>query len=46
MSKIFAAGQGYVAISRVRSLDGLKLTGLKRNAFIADKRIIEFYSKQ
>ena len=46
LSKIFAAGQGYVAISRVRSLAGLKLTGLKRNAFIADKKILEFYAKE
>jgi ATP-dependent exoDNAse (exonuclease V) alpha subunit len=46
LSKIFAAGQGYVAISRVRSLAGLKLTGLKRNAFIADQKILEFYSSQ
>lgn len=45
LGRIFAAGQAYVAISRVRSLAGLKLTGLKRNAFIADKKILEFYTK-
>lgn len=45
LNKVFASGQAYVAISRVRSLDGLKLIGLKKNAFIADPKIIEFYHK-
>lgn len=46
LNKVFAAGQAYVAISRIRSLNGLKLIGLKKNAFIADKKIIEFYAHQ
>ncbi len=45
LNRVFAAGQAYVAISRVRSLEGLKLIGLKRNAFITDPRISEFYRK-
>ncbi len=45
LNRVFAAGQAYVAISRVQSLAGLKITGLKRNAFIADPKIIEFYAK-
>lgn len=46
LNKVFAAGQAYVAVSRVRTLEGLKLTGLKKNSFFSDKKIIEFYASQ
>lgn len=45
LSKVFADGQAYVAVSRVKSLDGLKLIGLKRNAFKANKFILRFYQR-
>lgn len=48
LSYTFEAGQGYVALSRLRSLDGLKLLGLNKNSllldewvFRVDKRLIE-----
>ncbi len=46
LSKVFVPGQAYVGISRVKTLKGLKITGLKKSSFFANKRVIEFYSKQ
>ncbi len=41
LSKTFEYGQGYVAISRVRSLSGLSLEGLNEMAFKMHPRIVE-----
>ena len=44
LSRAFAPGQGYVAISRVRSLDHLYFQGrLSKSAFDVDERVAEFY---
>lgn len=40
LSKAFVYGQGYVALSRVRSLDGLKVTGMHPNALQVDPKIV------
>ncbi|HEY0964562.1 MAG TPA: helix-turn-helix domain-containing protein [Candidatus Paceibacterota bacterium] len=40
LSKAFVYGQGYVALSRVRSLDGLKVLGMHPNALQVDPRIV------
>ena len=41
LSKSFVFGQGYVALSRVRSLDGLKLLGMNPNALMVDPRVAQ-----
>lgn len=40
LTRAFVYGQGYVALSRVRALAGLKLTGIGANALMVDPRII------
>jgi hypothetical protein len=40
LSKSFVYGQGYVALSRVRSLAGLKVLGMNANALMVDPKII------
>lgn len=42
LSKSFTPGMGYVALSRVRSLNGLKLLGLNRTALKVSDEILEF----
>lgn len=42
LSKAFMPGMGYVALSRVRSLEGLYLTGLGPDAYLMDDDIREF----
>lgn len=40
LSKAFVYGQGYVALSRVRTLDGLKVLGMHPNALQVDPKIV------
>ncbi|MBL7045705.1 MAG: helix-turn-helix domain-containing protein [Parcubacteria group bacterium] len=40
LSKSFVAGQGYVALSRLRTLDGLILRGMNEQAFAVDEEIL------
>jgi len=42
LSKSFEKGMGYVALSRVRALSGLRLVGLNKNALEVREDIIEF----
>lgn len=42
LSKCFVAGMGYVALSRVRTLEGLSLLGLNPMALRIDERILRF----
>lgn len=41
LSKSFVKGMGYVALSRVRSLDGIKLMGLHKGALDVDEEILK-----
>lgn len=40
LSNCFEYGQGYVAISRVRSLEGLKLVGINDKAFLMHPKVV------
>jgi ATP-dependent DNA helicase PIF1 len=40
LSRAFVYGQGYVALSRVRALAGLKLSGMNPNALSIDPRVL------
>jgi ATP-dependent exoDNAse (exonuclease V) alpha subunit len=42
LSKAFTGGMGYVALSRVKSLDSLSLIGLNNNSLKVNPRVIEF----
>ena len=42
-SEVFACGQTYVALSRVKSLDGLYLTSFDVNRIQIDKKVREYY---
>ncbi len=42
LSKAFVYGQGYVALSRVRTLEGLKMTGMSPTALRVDPKIVTF----
>ncbi|HET8575394.1 MAG TPA: helix-turn-helix domain-containing protein [Candidatus Paceibacterota bacterium] len=42
LSKSFVPGMGYVALSRVRTLGGLKLLGLNQVAMQVDPRVLQF----
>lgn len=42
LSKAFVYGQGYVALSRVRTLAGLKVLGMSTNALQVDPKIVLF----
>ena len=45
LSKSFVPGQGYVALSRVRSLEGLTLLGLNSMALVVDPYVLELDQK-
>lgn len=42
LTRSFERGMGYVALSRVRTLDGLALVGFNENALLVDEEILEF----
>lgn len=42
---LFASGQFYVALSRVRTLEGLSITNLSTTGLISDPKVREFYSQ-
>lgn len=44
LDNIFADGQAYVSLSRVRTLDGLCIRNLNRECFRCNSRVLEFYN--
>jgi len=45
LSQAFESGMGYVALSRVRTLDGLSLKGLNNQAFRINEEVLEINQK-
>lgn len=43
LSRAFECGQAYVALSRARTLQGLRVTDLASNSIKANKTVLEFY---
>ena len=43
LSNCFAPGQAYVALSRAKTLEGLRLRGWNKNSIKTDKRVSKFY---
>jgi ATP-dependent DNA helicase PIF1 len=43
LTRSFATGQSYVAISRARTIEGLRVRGFDKKKVKADPRVIEFY---
>lgn len=43
VSGVFAAGQAYVALSRLFSIEGLRLRGFHKGIFLVDKTAYDFY---
>jgi hypothetical protein len=41
LSKTFEVGQGYVALSRVKSIEGLKLLGFNKKALEVNQLILK-----
>lgn len=44
-NRIFECGQVYVALSRIKSLDGLYLKAFNPKKVLANEKVIEFYSR-
>jgi len=42
LSKSFVEGMGYVALSRVKTLQGLKILGINRMALLVNQSVLEF----
>jgi len=44
-NNIFASGQAYTALSRVKNLNNVKINNISKKSFIIKKIVLDFYSK-
>jgi len=45
LSHVFEKGQAYVALSRARTLEGLRVLGFNEKRFFTDQRVADFYRR-
>lgn len=46
LSRVFAPGQAYVALSRVKSLEGLELKGFSQKSVFACPKVLKYYGEK